>query len=675
MKGIVYVVSKTHLDMGYTDLAQNVLNKYIEVFIPNAIKIAKQVNEKQKRFVWTLGSWLIMKALQDSNKQRVKELEDACKRGDIVAHAMPFTVQTELMDKRLLQDGLNIVKDLDKKFGRTTVAAKMTDVPGHTLGMVKILAQNGIKLLHIGVNQSSAVPEVPRCFVWKCDDAEVIVIYEGTYGKTFKSPYLDDILVFDHSMDNCGPHSVEKTIKHFNSLKKKYKGYEVVAGTLDDYADKLWDIKDKLPVVCDEIGDSWIHGVSSDPYKYGGLELLKSLREQWIEKGLLDTQSEGYKEFASNLLCLAEHTCGMGVLKGFKDYDNYLKKDFNEALRADVKIRRYGIFRIPAIRKLAIKHSKKGIYTKMEKSWAEQREYLDKAVNALPENLQNQAKEALEKLIPQSYMIPQGKEVAKGESLQIGKWSVSFNKFGAIENLSAGEKVLIKDNDKHLISYRSISYKEFNYWLKNYQRDLYKTWTWAIPDFARPKLKKVANKYPQGKFGADIRSIIKADGQNKVVVEYKGDKILIEQTGMPERFFAEYTFEDKMTLKLYWFGKQANRLPEEIWINFGLMLEDKDISYIKTGKQINPFTIVKNGSRNLSVAEKVIVQNKNTSCNIVCKQPVPVAVGEGKLLKFDNEFGDKKDGLSYLVYNNIWGTNYPLWYRDNAYFEWEFDID
>ena len=29
------------------------------------------------------------------------------------------------------------------------------------------------------------------------------------------------------------------------------------------------------------------------------------------------------------------------------------------------------------------------------------------------------------------------------------------------------------------------------------------------------------------------------------------------------------------------------------------------------------------------------------------------------------------DGISYVLYNNVWGTNFPLWYEDNASFEFE----
>ena len=55
MKGKVYVFSKSHLDMGYTDLAETVVNRYLTEFIPRAVKIAREVNTGTKKFVWTIG--------------------------------------------------------------------------------------------------------------------------------------------------------------------------------------------------------------------------------------------------------------------------------------------------------------------------------------------------------------------------------------------------------------------------------------------------------------------------------------------------------------------------------------------------------------------------------------------------------------------------------------------
>ena len=57
----VIVVFKTHLDIGFTGYAADVLDTYCKSFIPAAVDLAFQVNTpNQKKFVWTVGSYLIM---------------------------------------------------------------------------------------------------------------------------------------------------------------------------------------------------------------------------------------------------------------------------------------------------------------------------------------------------------------------------------------------------------------------------------------------------------------------------------------------------------------------------------------------------------------------------------------------------------------------------------------
>lgn len=166
MKKLI-VVSKTHLDLGFTDYAENIRQKYINEFIPNAINLATELNGTEKNFVWTVGSWIIKEALHGGSEEQRENLRAALKRGDIAPHAMPFTTHSELLDEDSFEYGLSIVDEIDEITGKKTIAAKMTDVPGHTIGIVPLLAKKGIKLLHIGVNASSAVPVVPGFFLWK----------------------------------------------------------------------------------------------------------------------------------------------------------------------------------------------------------------------------------------------------------------------------------------------------------------------------------------------------------------------------------------------------------------------------------------------------------------------------------------------------------------------------
>ena len=121
----VIVVSKTHLDLGFTDYAENIRQKYIDTFIPEAIDLAEKVNTPDKKyFVWTTGSWILKEALKDP--QQKDKLTKAIKDGNIAPHAMPFTTHTELLDVDSLDFGLSLVDNLDEIRGKKTISAKMT---------------------------------------------------------------------------------------------------------------------------------------------------------------------------------------------------------------------------------------------------------------------------------------------------------------------------------------------------------------------------------------------------------------------------------------------------------------------------------------------------------------------------------------------------------------------
>ncbi|MCB1030550.1 MAG: DUF5054 domain-containing protein [Acidimicrobiales bacterium] len=197
----VHLVSKTHLDLGFTALASEVEQRYLREYFPAAISTAKELRARSTgsgfvsgrgsgsepgsapvpgspgsgsdsgpgsgRFVWTTGSWILHRALADEDRDRARAVEEAIKRGDLAWHGLPLTFHTELMDADLVRSALGISQELDTRFGTTTTAAKMTDVPGHTRGLVPLLAEAGVRFLHIGVNPAWPVPDVPPIFRWR----------------------------------------------------------------------------------------------------------------------------------------------------------------------------------------------------------------------------------------------------------------------------------------------------------------------------------------------------------------------------------------------------------------------------------------------------------------------------------------------------------------------------
>ena len=121
------------------------------------------------RMCGPLGSWLVYEYLEQASAPDRRRMEQAITRGDIAWHALPFSWQTELMDPSMIAGSIGLSQALDRRFGRTTTGAKMTDVPGHTRGLVSPLAAHGVKLFDIGAVQRrySMPAELPPLFLWK----------------------------------------------------------------------------------------------------------------------------------------------------------------------------------------------------------------------------------------------------------------------------------------------------------------------------------------------------------------------------------------------------------------------------------------------------------------------------------------------------------------------------
>ncbi|MEG2413952.1 MAG: DUF5054 domain-containing protein [Clostridia bacterium] len=685
----VYLVSKTHLDLGFTDYARKIQNRYIEQFIPQAIEIARQTNVEKKKFVWATGSWILNCALAQDDKSRAQELFDAMQRGDIVAHALPFTMHTELLDEENIRYGLEINKKIDERLGKKTVWAKMTDVPGHTRSLVPLLAEYGIKLLHIGVNGASAVPKAPPVFVWKNGDSEVVVIYEGSYGGEFRCEFVDDIIYFAHTGDNRGVANYDVAMSVYDKLCKKYPDAEVVAGGLDEMAEKLWAVRDKLPIVTAEIGDTWIHGAASDPYKSAALRELLSLKREWLADGSLlrsckqnaceqdKRKVEEYNFVSDKLLCVAEHTWGVDIKKFFGDYNNYRKINFAEAKKADrVKDHLFPLDNLLIAINRRTGAYRKGSYKAIEESWQEQREYVADCVGGMSDNHREQAEQRLALLRPIYPISVFGKQVVFDQEYSRGEITYALNKFGGL-SLRCGDEQIMRSGG--FLIYQSCGIIDYNFWKKNYMRDWRKTFSWANGDFLRPNARYCNLKYDQGRwvYNAAKACVSIQKDYDLVSVELTTETRLNEELGAPRKITVQYYISDKKTrCVIEWFGKDENRLTEMMFARFYPAATAETLRYTKMNREVNPYDVLENGNRNLSA-----VQDYHFTCGD-CKVKVTpmhnpiVGLGEGKILKFDNKFENvETEGVASVLYDNVWGTNFPLWYGENAHFETDIEIE
>lgn len=155
---------------------------------------------------------------------------------------------------------------------------------------------------------------------------------------------------------------------------------------------------------------------------------------------------------------------------------------------------------------------------------------------------------------------------------------------------------------------------------------------------------------------------------SRICVDLKIDKSISEKAGAPRRAQVIYTLsENGLTMELSWFGKDACRTPEALFLHF--YPEAQRFSMSKLGTEIDYKSTVSMGGRNIHAVEKCRIENAAGDFELINLHSPIVSVGQGKILEYDNKIESlEKDGISFVLYNNVWGTNFPLWYEDNARF-------
>ncbi|MDD4688614.1 MAG: hypothetical protein PHE51_02575 [Eubacteriales bacterium] len=105
--------------------------------------------------------------------------------------------------------------------------------------------------------------------------------------------------------------------------------------------------------------------------------------------------------------------------------------------------------------------------------------------------------------------------------------------------------------------------------------------------------------------------------------------------------------------------KKPLRLPNAFWLKLKGMYEEWEIN--KLGRWISPDSIV--GSPLITAIDKGI---RNDSVEITSLDALLVAPYGRRLLDYD--LSVKKQNMYFNLYNNIWNTNFPMWYSDDSKF-------
>ncbi len=645
---------KCHFDCGFIDTQAGVMRKYFQEYFPHAIEIAQSMrNSGEDRYIWTTGSWLLYEYLDQASSDKRKQMEEAIGNGDIAWHALPFTWQTELMEPTMIAGAIGISKSLDRRFGRTTTGSKMTDVPGHCRGLIQPLAENGVTFLDVGVNSASTPPDVPPVFVWKDPSGHSLIVmyHRRDYGGLVQVPGSSLAVSVNVRSDNSGPHTPEEIRRIYSRLRQQFPNARVRAATLTDIANALAPFKTSLPVVTQEIGDTWIYGPPSDPVKVARYREIMRLRREWVDNGKLKSGGASDIALLRRFALAAEHTWGTDT-KTWLDFDHYTPHDLAQMLD-------------------------KPNYRTVMASWREKRDDIDQGVANLPAVLREEATRRLAQLKVEPPSVAGLKPHRPEELIETGHFALALDpQTGAIRTLRSNQSQRDwagADHPLALFTYQTLSKADYDRFLASYMKTKA---AWAPKDFGKPNIEH---------FGAESRTWMpkvvgcwsgRERNVQRVVAQLQIEDPAAQNTGLvawPERMYLELIVPGTARLlhvNFYWFGKKSNRLPEALWLTFQPNAPDaRNWMLQKVDQEISPFDVVAGGNRYMhAVMNGISYKDAQGAFSIETLDAPVLALGERTPIYFSTREPDIARGIHASLFNNGWGTNYIQWFGEDMRF-------
>ena len=275
----VHIVNMAHLDLGYTDLARNVCDLYLDVLFPLNLLLADLMRNSSTPFALTTHSLLVQEFLDGSagcaharqNASAVAAFEAAIRAGDVLWHAQSANYFPEAMDAPSFLAMLDSVDALNARFGTRNgrTLFKSTDTPGFSRSIIPLLNARGRRAVHSGGNGKCTIAKLPAAFMWDHIETgtSVLALLSNDYGGTFIVG--SEAMIINYQGDNSPPPLPAQVRQAFASAAAFFPGAAVVLSSLDDFADAALASPEaaQLPRFSGEIGNSWLYGLPSDPVK------------------------------------------------------------------------------------------------------------------------------------------------------------------------------------------------------------------------------------------------------------------------------------------------------------------------------------------------------------------------------------------------------------------------
>ncbi|DBA83693.1 TPA: hypothetical protein ACH3X1_006235 [Trebouxia sp. C0004] len=624
------------------------------------------------------------------SKAEVEAFEAAVHRGDIYWHALPFNGQLEFFDVSLLEFAVQLTHEIDVKFGfppKRTMSQR--DVPGFTRAALPILYAQGVRAVTVGVNGGSAPPGVPhnQPFIWRDTQSHTDMLamwHPGGYSgvpvddqaQCVSAAGLDHKLCMAWRQDNAGPHSAEEVLDIFQRTQAAFPGAEVFTSTLDNFTLALQAALPnlQLPVVTEEIGDTWAYGIASDADKVAEYRALLRMRTATAWK----VEEAAYRNFSRLLLKIPEHTWGFDTKTFLHDNANWGNKQFHAQLDAHAqnyedniaqwqRQRGYMTWALEAL-DLSLPHVSEPLPQTQNlpcDSFHDSPHAADPALHngekrkltarRTAESAQSRAaglnlpdlslRQELEQLRSELQRRHELTDVEGYEEHPIGEplklkssfWDVEVNTttgtFSGLQYLwpeQEGSNWATPQQPLGQVLYDTYTEEDYHIIWETYS---YSDFSW---DFG--KLNSSAAKPRHSRLSPTITKVYKQQGGGGFKALLKGSMPAwaVQEAGAPAEVWLDIQAPedtDSLLLDVIWVNKTATRLPEAMWVQFApssAVADPHSWQMYKLGRPISPLEVVYNGSQSMHAVcdDGISVQGsgqgawEQLNIRVLCVRPI-----------------------------------------------------
>ena len=721
----IIIVFKMHFDIGYTDWAEGVLQKYSGVMLRETLKgiDATYSLPKAEQFIWTVPSWPLKYMIENCPDELRLSLDKALREGRITPHGLPCTYETDASDLETLVRGLSYSDNIRQNAGRELSRdAKLTDVPSHSHILPTLLKNAGIDFLHIGCNPGSTSPDIPVLSFWEGKDGKRILLMNWAeyYGSGVLPPKNwphKTWLAMIHTHENTGAPTPREVAAILKEAKLKMPKARIRIGEMKDFYDCLMEEEPNLPVIKGDMPDTWIHGYASNPR---ATKLARNMhRATYDTESLInllniwgvpqDNHQSHFDKAIENQILYDEHTFGIAMTHA--DQQNWKYNDeflLNKSL---------------------------GYYDYAETSWREKQNRIEMAERIVKPILRNGLRSLASNVAQKGKRVvvynPSAWMRSDRVTMFLGVYQKKFKIYG-LKNCATGEIIPVHNDDNLLsfdakdipamgyITYQAITEPqeiisptifldsinniiENNYFKveidahsgtissaidKKTGRELvdknssYRFGEIVHERFGQRNLNRYIDNYMKkgadwaipefGRFSVPEKDATEARGQ---VIKLKYDQMpngvrisVFGSTHEAEPFkyitsYSLYAEEAYIEINCGINGKIPDPNPESTWMAFPFAIQKPDYHVMRLGGIVDPVRDFtdKTNMYYYFIHSSIALTDKQGGVALDTPDAPGISIDSTGLFKFSKQFIPKTGLIFSNLYNNQWGTNFTEW--------------